>query len=86
MSEQQSGLRLGGKTGWPPGLLQDDSRELSQWFASRPGARELADRRAAEILAERGGCVRVLSDGQPCGLLPPCPDCGRAVHDAAAGA
>ena len=29
----------GGKTGWPPGLLQDDSRELSRWFASRVDAR-----------------------------------------------
>lgn len=28
----------GGKTGWPPGLLQDDSRKLSKWFASRPDA------------------------------------------------
>lgn len=27
------------KTGWPPGLLQDDDRNLSRWFASRPGAR-----------------------------------------------
>lgn len=26
-------------TGWPPGLLQDDSRELSKWFAGRLGAR-----------------------------------------------
>jgi hypothetical protein len=23
------------KTGWPPGLLQDDDRKLSRWFASR---------------------------------------------------
>lgn len=30
---------VGGKTGWPPGLLQDDSKELSRWLASRPGAR-----------------------------------------------
>lgn len=30
-----------GKTGWPPGLLQDDSRELSRWFASQPGARRV---------------------------------------------
>ena len=29
----------GGKTGWPPALLQDDDRKLSQWFASRLGAR-----------------------------------------------
>lgn len=28
------------KTGWPPGLLQDDSRQLSLWFASRIDARE----------------------------------------------
>lgn len=26
-------------TGWPPGLLQDDDRGLSRWFASRPDAR-----------------------------------------------
>ena len=27
-------------TGWPPGLLQDDSRALFEWFASRLDARE----------------------------------------------
>lgn len=27
------------KTGWPPGMLQDDDKKLSQWFASRPDAR-----------------------------------------------
>jgi hypothetical protein len=27
------------KTGWPPGLLQDDCRKLHKWFASRPDAR-----------------------------------------------
>ena len=26
-------------TGWPAGLLQDDCRKLSKWFASRPDAR-----------------------------------------------
>lgn len=25
----------GGKTGWPSGLLQDDSGKLSKWFSSR---------------------------------------------------
>jgi hypothetical protein len=29
----------GGKTGWPPGLLQDDNRRLSQWFSTRLGAK-----------------------------------------------
>lgn len=33
--------RRGGKTGWPPGLLQDDCSELSRWFASRMDARHV---------------------------------------------
>lgn len=36
------------KTGWPPGLLQDDCKALSEWFASQPDAR----RRVREALAE----------------------------------
>jgi hypothetical protein len=32
------------RTGWPPGLLQDDSRPLSRWFASRPDARHTFNR------------------------------------------
>ena len=39
----------GGKTGWPPGLLQDDCRGLSKWLASRPDARQ----RLREALAEQ---------------------------------
>lgn len=35
-------------TGWPPGLLQDDCKALSRWFASQPDAR----RRVREALAE----------------------------------
>lgn len=38
----------GGKTGWPPGMLQDDSRELSKWLSSRPDAR----RRLRESLGQ----------------------------------
>lgn len=69
----------GGKTGWPPGLLQDDSRGLSRWFASKPDAmrhaREAgaaaAQERAARGLVERDGDLwgvhlthyRVLVDG-----------------------
>lgn len=41
------------RTGWPPGLLQDDSRELSRWFASRPDARRVVRAVAAEI---ESGC------------------------------
>lgn len=43
----------GGKTGWPPGMLQDDSRELSRWLATRPGARRLADEAAARVRAQK---------------------------------
>lgn len=31
------------RTGWPAGLLQDDDRKLSRWFAGRPGARRQVD-------------------------------------------
>lgn len=27
------------KTGWPPGMLQDDCRELSIWLSTRPDAK-----------------------------------------------
>jgi hypothetical protein len=37
----------GGKTGWPPVLLQDDCRGLSKWLASQPDAR----RRVREAVA-----------------------------------
>jgi hypothetical protein len=38
----------GGKTGSPPGLLQDDSSELSRWFAGKPEARYLVRKQAFE--------------------------------------
>jgi hypothetical protein len=41
----------GGKTGWPPGLLQDDCRGLSKWLASQPDARRRV-REAVAALAE----------------------------------
>ena len=37
------------RTGWPPGMLQDDSRELSRWLASKPDARQLVREAAARI-------------------------------------
>lgn len=33
-------LTNGGKTGYPPGLLQDDCRKLSKWLALRMNARQ----------------------------------------------
>lgn len=40
------------RTGWPPGLLQDDDRGLSKWFASKPDARRLVRERCKEIESE----------------------------------
>jgi hypothetical protein len=36
---QRASFENGGKTGWPPGLLQDDCKGLSRWLASKPDAR-----------------------------------------------
>ena len=43
----------GGKTGWPPGMLQDDCRPLSRWFASKPDARRHAREAAAQAKEQR---------------------------------
>lgn len=48
----------GGKTGWPPGLLQDDCKGLSRWFASRPDAREVLRRGLHEMMARSGEIAR----------------------------
>lgn len=50
-------------TGWPPGLLQDDSRKLSDWFASRIDARWTVRQVCAEIERNR------MTDKQPEALL-----------------
>jgi len=47
------------KTGWPSHLLQDDSRKLSDWFASRVDARWAVRQVCAEIERNR------MSEKQP---------------------
>lgn len=47
------------KTGWPSHLLQDDSRKLSDWFASRVDARWTVRQVCAEIERNR------MSEKQP---------------------
>lgn len=43
------------KTGWPaPALMQDDSRPLFRWFASKPDARVLVRESVARIAKEKG--------------------------------
>lgn len=51
------------RTGWPPGMLQDDSRELSRWLSSRPGARRQATEVGEEIARQRG-----VQWGRPAGV------------------
>ena len=46
-------LANGGKTGHPPGLLQDDSRKLSNWFASRMNARQEVREVCKQIAQEK---------------------------------
>lgn len=37
------------RTGWPPGLLQDDDRKLSKALADAPHARRIAEEQAEKI-------------------------------------
>lgn len=46
-------LTNGGKTGHPPGLLQDDCRKLSKWLASRINARQKVREVCKQIAQER---------------------------------
>lgn len=39
-------------TGWPPGLMQDDCRALSRWFASRLDARHVLSMVVAQIVID----------------------------------
>ena len=41
------------KTGWPEGMLQDDSSGLSRWLASKPDAREIVRQNIKEQENER---------------------------------
>ena len=69
-------LDNGGKTGWPPGLLQDDCRGLSKWLASRPDARQRLREALAEPVQEQckgdpgecefnGGCMYACAKPEP---------------------
>ena len=55
------------------------------------GAYEAEAKRLDDLLERIDGlmeplCTKVLTDGKPCGLRGPCPDCGPAVHDVPEGA
>lgn len=40
-------------TGWPPGMLQDDSAELSRWLSERGNARQIVDEVVNEIIKRK---------------------------------
>jgi hypothetical protein len=54
----------GGKTGWPPGLLQDDDKKLSKWLASKPDAR-LHAREAAAPAGVPQDSAPLIPSGEP---------------------
>ena len=72
----------GGKTGWPPGMLQDDYRPLSRWFASKPDARRHA-REAAQQACTGGSCKQ---GRRQCETPEVCRVAERAEERADAGA
>lgn len=61
----------GGKTGWPPGMLQDDSKQLSNWLSTHGCARALAQEAAEKIKARRNMNITIYSKAN-------CPNCVTA--------
>ena len=55
------------RTGWPPGLLQDDSPGLSRWLASRPDARRRV-REALSLLDRQDALDRMADNARELGL------------------
>ena len=66
-------LTNGGKTGHPPGLLQDDCRKLSKWLASRMNALQEV-REVCRLIAQE----QTMNDRteQTVTVVLPCPFCG----------
>lgn len=49
-------------TGWPPGMLQDDSRELSRWLSTRLGARYQLQRNNMQTNQTPDALAKVLTN------------------------
>ena len=60
LAEPTAAENNGGKTGWPPGLLQDDCKDLSKWLSKHPDAR----RRVREALADHIGDANKMAEQQ----------------------
>ncbi|MFD0669682.1 hypothetical protein ACT80S_18335 [Ramlibacter sp. MAHUQ-53] len=76
----------GGKTGWPPGLLQDDDRKLSKWLASKPDARKCVREALPEQAQIQVGCegedgfLRIHPESEFCDVCKPAEPQPVAVH------
>lgn len=73
----------GGRTGWPPGMLQDDDRKLHRWFASQPGARRQARDAAAAAVVDHGLTSTPVADQKPPNVSH---NADAALHDGALAA
>ena len=82
LAEPNAAENNGGKTGWPPGLLQDDCKGLSKWLSKHPDAR----RRVREALADHIGDANKMAEqpAQGCDYCnhpqyagTKCKNCGR---------
>lgn len=68
-SGSQENARSDERTGWPPGLLQDDSRELSRALASKPDAMVHARDAVAKIGQPEAPTAAPLADEQATAFL-----------------
>lgn len=75
----------------PDDFYRETGREAVRYwneYAKALTAAQRANRwKTAKVLRTAGApCTKAGADGEPCGLTPPCPDCGRACHDVPEGA
>lgn len=77
MSEQQ-------KTGWPPGMLQDDDKGLSRWLASRLDARQIVRQVALSIkqriCAHQFHGINIQPRDESGMVSWPCSKCGKVYQ------
>lgn len=68
---------------WACGALVPKHEAANMLMKSRDALRLIVEHGMTTNSAQL--CRRVMSDGGLCGLVAPCPDCGRACHDVPAG-
>lgn len=74
------------RTGWPPGLLQDDCYKLAHWFSTRPDARRIVRQVAAEHELLRTNTSPLREHGQDTRSNRPSPTFRDVAGEGMAGA